>query len=151
MLNENLKTLRKEKGFSQEELASKVHVVRQTVSKWEKGLSVPDAEMLVQIAEVFEVPVSRLLGALPEAAEDSAPDQRNEIAEQLMKINEQLVIRNNRTRKIIKWLIIICVVIPVVVILLAMLAFSVLRIAGTGSVEQHVPPVIETGFAGILL
>lgn len=151
MLNENLKTLRKEKGFSQEELASKVHVVRQTVSKWEKGLSVPDAEMLVQIAEVFEVPVSRLLGALPEAAEDSAPDQRNEIAEQLMKINEQLVIRNNRTRKIIKWLIIICVVIPVVVILLAMLAFSLLRIAGTGSVEQHVPPVIETGFAGILL
>lgn len=151
MLNENLKTLRKEKGFSQEELASKVHVVRQTVSKWEKGLSVPDAEMLVQIAEVFEVPVSRLLGALPEAAEDSAPDQRNEIAEQLMKINEQLVIRNNRTRKIIKWLIIICVVIPVVVILLAMLAFSVLRIVGTGSVEQHVPPVIETGFAGILL
>ena len=151
MLNENLKTLRKEKGFSQEELASKVHVVRQTVSKWEKGLSVPDAEMLVQIAEVFEVPVSRLLGALPEAAEDSAPGQRNEIAEQLMKINEQLVIRNNRTRKIIKWLIIIFVVIPVVVILLAMLAFSLLRIAGTGSVEQHVPPVIETGFAGILL
>ena len=151
MLNENLKTLRKEKGFSQEELASKVHVVRQTVSKWEKGLSVPDAEMLVQIAEVFEVPVSRLLGALPEAAEDSAPGQRNEIAEQLMKINEQLVIRNNRTRKIIKWLIIIFVAIPVLVILLAMLAFSVLRIAGTGSVEQHVPPVIETGFAGILL
>ena len=151
MLNENLKTLRKEKGFSQEELASKVHVVRQTVSKWEKGLSVPDAEMLVQIAEVFEVPVSRLLGALPEAAEDSVPDQRNEIAEQLMKINEQLVIRNNRTRKIIKWLIIIFVAIPVLVILLAMLAFSVLRIAGTGSVEQHVPPVIETGFAGILL
>jgi len=151
MLNENLKTLRKEKGFSQEELASKVHVVRQTVSKWEKGLSVPDAEMLVQIAEVFEVPVSRLLGALPEAAEDSAPDQRNEIAEQLMKINEQLVIRNNRTRKIIKWLIIIFVVIPVLVILLAILAFSVLRIVGTGSVEQHVPPVIENGFAGILL
>ena len=151
MLNENLKTLRKEKGFSQEELASKVHVVRQTVSKWEKGLSVPDAEMLVQIAEVFEVPVSRLLGALPEAAEDSAPGQRNEIAEQLMKINEQLVIKNNRTRKIIKWLIIIFVVIPVVVILRAMLAFSLLRITGTGSVEQHVPPVIETGFAGILL
>ena len=107
--------------------------------------------MLVQIAEVFEVPVSRLLGALPEATEDSAPGQRNEIAEQLMKINEQLVIRNNRTRKIIKWLIIIFVVIPVVVILLAMLAFSLLRITGTGSVEQHVPPVIETGFAGILL
>ena len=110
MLNDNLKMLRKEKGFSQEELASKLHVVRQTVSKWEKGLSVPDAELLVQIAEVFEVPVNRLLGAEPQPAEKSESAARNEIAEQLMKINEQLVIKNNRTRKIIKWLIIIFVV-----------------------------------------
>ena len=128
MLNENLKMLRKEKGFSQEELASKVHVVRQTVSKWEKGLSVPDAEMLVQIADVFEVPVSRLLGvALPET-ESNAPDQRNEIAEQLMKINEQLVIKNNRTRKIIKWLIVIFVLIPAAVILLFLIAVMLLRV-----------------------
>ena len=142
MLNENLKTLRKEKGFSQEELASKVHVVRQTVSKWEKGLSVPDAEMLVQIAEVFEVPVSRLLGALPEAAEDSAPDQRNEIAEQLMKINEQLVIRNNRTRKIIKWLVIIFVVIPLVLSLLCMVCVFLFKTDSSGMTT----PVVETGY-----
>ena len=118
--------LRKEKGFSQEELASKVHVVRQTVSKWEKGLSVPDAEMLVQIADVFEVPVSRLLGAALPETESNAPDQRNEIAEQLMKINEQLVIKNNRTRKIIKWLIVIFVLIPAAVILLFLIAVMLL-------------------------
>lgn len=41
MLNENIKNLRKAKGLSQEELAIKLNVVRQTVSKWEKGLSVP--------------------------------------------------------------------------------------------------------------
>ena len=128
MLNENLKMLRKEKGFSQEELASKVHVVRQTVSKWEKGLSVPDAEMLVQIADVFEVPVSRLLGAALPETESNAPDQRNEIAEQLMKINEQLVIKNNRTRKIIKWLIVIFVLIPAAVILLFLIAVMLLRV-----------------------
>ena len=42
MLNENIKNLRKAKGLSQEELAIKLHVVRQTLSKWENGLSVPD-------------------------------------------------------------------------------------------------------------
>ena len=147
MLNENLKMLRKEKGFSQEELASKVHVVRQTVSKWEKGLSVPDAEMLVQIADVFEVPVSRLLGALPAEPEDDAPDQRNEIAEQLMKINEQLVIKNNRTRKIIKWLIIIFVVIPAALILLSVLLVFLFRT----NVYSSGSPEVETGYIDMLL
>ena len=149
MLNENLKTLRKEKGFSQEELASKVHVVRQTVSKWEKGVSVPDAEMLVQIAEVFEVPVSRLLGAELAEPEADAPGQRNEIAEQLMKINEQLVIKNNRTRKIIKWLIIIFVVIPAVLILLTSLAFSVFSTSGPA--QQVVHEHEEIGYIDMML
>ena len=54
MFQDNLKTLRKNKGYTQEELASRLKVVRQTVSKWEKGLSVPDAEMLQKIAEEFE-------------------------------------------------------------------------------------------------
>ena len=58
MLKDNLKTLRKNKGLSQEELSIKLHVVRQTVSKWESGLSVPDAEMLMTISEIFETPVS---------------------------------------------------------------------------------------------
>ena len=62
MLNENIKALRKSKGLSQEELAVRLNVVRQTVSKWEQGLSVPDAAMLISIAEVFEAPVSTLLG-----------------------------------------------------------------------------------------
>ena len=50
MLNKNIKALRKAKGLSQEELAIKLNVVRQTVSKWEKGLSVPDTGMVIQIA-----------------------------------------------------------------------------------------------------
>ncbi len=62
MLNENIRALRKAKGLSQEELAVRLNVVRQTVSKWEKGLSVPDADMLVAIGEAFDTPVSVLLG-----------------------------------------------------------------------------------------
>lgn len=62
MLNENIKAIRKSKGLSQEELAIKLNVVRQTISKWEQGLSVPDSDMLISISEVLETPVSTLLG-----------------------------------------------------------------------------------------
>ena len=62
MLCENIKAIRKSKGLSQEELAIKLNVVRQTISKWEQGLSVPDADMLISLSEAFETPVSTLLG-----------------------------------------------------------------------------------------
>ena len=95
MLQENIKNFRKERGLTQEELAIRLNVVRQTVSKWEKGLSVPDADMLQRLAEVLEVTVNQLLG------EEREPERnRNEIAEQLARINEQLAIRNRRSRRI---------------------------------------------------
>ena len=62
MLNENIKAIRRSKGFSQEELAVRLNVVRQTISKWEQGLSVPDSDMLLSISEALETPVSILLG-----------------------------------------------------------------------------------------
>ena len=88
MLQENLKRFRKEKGFSQEQLAVRLHIVRQTVSKWEQGLSVPDAEMLVRVSEVLEVPVADLLGKTAgEEPRDSTPES---IARELQKLNELL-------------------------------------------------------------
>lgn len=95
MFGDNLRTIRKEKGFTQEELAIKINVVRQTVSKWEKGLSVPDVDTLNKIADVLDVSVSELLGA-----ELKTGENRNEVAEQLAKISEQMAIKNNRSRKI---------------------------------------------------
>ena len=103
MFQENLKALRRKKGMSQEELAARLHVVRQTISKWEKGLSVPDSDLLIKLAEVFEVSVSELLGERIEAEE-----QPNALAEQLSRINEQLAIRNRRAARIwkaIAWII----------------------------------------------
>ncbi|WP_148138318.1 helix-turn-helix domain-containing protein, partial [Olsenella sp. HMSC062G07] len=70
MLNENIKAFRKAKGLSQEELAIRLNVVRQTVSKWEQGRSVPDADMLIALSETLETPVSVLLG---EAVVEEAP------------------------------------------------------------------------------
>ena len=97
MLNENIKNLRKQKGLSQEELASRLNVVRQTVSKWERGLSVPDADMLEKIAQVLEVSIGDLLGGnIPEGESES------QIVQQLIRINEQMALRNRRTKRIIK-------------------------------------------------
>ena len=101
MLGENIKILRKEKGYSQETLAAQLHVVRQTVSKWEKGISVPDAQMLNQIAELLEVPVSTLLGdTVPSQNLSSQEDSRYaEIAKQLAVLNDQLAEQSSRKRR----------------------------------------------------
>lgn len=135
MLGENLKTLRKQKCFSQEELASKLHVVRQTVSKWEKNLSVPDADTLIRLAEILEVPVSELLGERLET-ENTASD----VAEQLSRINEQLAIKNRRARRIWKAIAIVLASVAVINILLA-LFFRVASVEG--SVQINTPEVIE--------
>lgn len=93
MFGDNLKLIRKRKGMTQEELAIRLNVVRQTVSKWEKGLSVPDADLLIKLADVLEVKVAELLG------ENSVDDEnKNEIAEHLARISEQLAIKNRRSR-----------------------------------------------------
>ena len=119
MFGENLKTLRKQKGFSQEELATRLHVVRQTISKWEKNLSVPDADTLIRLAETLEVSVSELLGAKIEN-ENAASD----VAEQLSRINEQLAIKNRRSRRIWKIVAVILAAIVLINIFIAVF-FSV--------------------------
>lgn len=112
MLKENIKQLRKSKGFSQEELAIKLNVVRQTISKWEQGLSVPDSEMLVSISEVLETPVNTLLG---ENISEAPADDLKAISEKLEIINLQLLQIRNTRRKIIHWLFISLFLITIVI------------------------------------
>lgn len=98
MLSENIKTLRTGKSLSQEELAERLHIVRQTVSKWEQGLSVPDADMLIRLADVFEVPVGELLGeTLPDAGQKS---ELQAIADKLEQLNSLLAQRNAQHRRL---------------------------------------------------
>ena len=119
MLKDNLKTLRKNKGLSQEELSIKLNVVRQTISKWETGLSVPDAEMLVTISELFETPVSEILG---ENIEKKEKDDLKVISAKLEVINEQLSnYQKEKRKKKIQALIIIDISIILLFILLAIL------------------------------
>lgn len=117
MFGENLKTIRKTKGYTQEELAIKIHVVRQTISKWEKGLSVPDADALSKLADVLEINVSELLGS--EIKEET---DKNEIAKQLAKISEQLAVKNRRHKRI--WKVIGAILLAVIVANMLLVVFG---------------------------
>ena len=90
MLNENIKALRKSKGLSQQDLADKLNVVRQTISKWEQGLSVPDSDLLIALSEALETPVSTLLG---ENVVESEADAVKALSEKLEIINLQFARR----------------------------------------------------------
>ena len=113
MLNENIKAIRKSKGLSQEELAIKLNVVRQTISKWEQGLSVPDSEMLISISEVLETPVSTLLG---ETVIEAKVDDLKVISEKLEIINLQLAQRRTARRKTLHCLLILLCAILVTIL-----------------------------------
>ena len=116
MLNENIKALRKANGLSQEELAIKLNVVRQTISKWEQGLSVPDSDMLIAISDVLETPVSVLLG---EKITESKADDIKAISEKLEIINLQLAQRNETKRKRLHWFFItLCAIVIITAIIL---------------------------------
>ena len=129
MIQENLKVLRLKKGMSQEELAVRIHVVRQTVSKWEKGLSVPDAQTLIQIAQALEVPVSAFLGETIQAEKEE--DTLQIMAKKLEEINTCLAERSARTRRRIR-------TIAIVMILLAFAGIVLLLLFSTGLLHQ--PP-----------
>ena len=112
MLNENIKRIRKSKGLSQEELAIKLNVVRQTVSKWENGMSVPDSNMLIRLADELDTTVSELLGET--VAEPTSDDLRT-ISEKLEVINLQLAKRSLAKVKTIRWILIsLCAVILII-------------------------------------
>ena len=120
MLNENIKAIRKSKGLSQQELAVKVNVVRQTISKWEQGLSVPDSDLLIALSEALETPVSTLLG---ETVAESEVDTIKVLSEKLEILNLQFARRKTLRRSALHWsLIAVCGII--VVLFAAMLAVS---------------------------
>lgn len=124
MFCHNLKSLRKAKGLSQEELAIKLSVVRQTVSKWENGISVPDAEMLIKIAEVLDSTVNILLGEQVIIEEET---ELKAIASKLELLNEQMAQRNERIRRIWRIVFIIVIIITACSLLFTLLNFMYYR------------------------
>lgn len=141
MFAENLKKIRKDKGYTQETLAEKLNVVRQTVSKWEKGLSLPDVDMLSKIVNVLETDVNILLDGQITTIDQS------EIVKQLAKINKQLTIKNRRYKKIMKTIAIILLIIVIFGILLVILNIgtfiSISNSETTTTVETMIKEVVR--------
>lgn len=100
MLSENIKTIRKSKGLSQEELAIKLNVVRQTISKWEQGLSVPDSDLLISLSQALETPVSTLLG---ETVAEAKADDLKALSQKLAVINLQLSRKKAARQRAVHW------------------------------------------------
>lgn len=120
MLNKNIKAIRKGKGLSQQELAVKLNVVRQTISKWEQGLSVPDSDMLISISEALETPISTLLG---ETIVETEADDLKVISQKLEIINLQFAQVKTMKQKMVHWTFIsLCVII--VTVFLALIALN---------------------------
>lgn len=135
MFAENLRTLRRARGLSQEELAGRLHVTRQTISKWENALSVPDAELLLRLAEELETPVSRLLGGPVE--EEPALDQ---VAARLAELNRLLAERNRRSRRI--WRTVAGVLIGIAALYVLLMVFSAAALRSlTTETEGTVVPI----------
>ena len=140
MFSENLKTLRKQKGFSQEELASRLHVVRQTISKWEKNLSVPDADTLIRLAEILGVSVSELLGSKIETENGNVT---NDVAEQLSRINEQLAIKNRRSRRIWKAIAAIAIILVVFFLISIFIKLMFLSVPDLNNSTHNNQPIVN--------
>lgn len=164
MLNENIKSIRKSRGLSQEELAIRLHVVRQTISKWEQGLSVPNVDMLISLSKVLETPVSILLG---ETIVEPKSDDFKALSEKLEAINEQLAQRKTARRRLLRWLLIsFCAVIVAIYAFLFALKSPYLAwdysdpetaVAGVGFhafewlFVRFAPPLLAGAIVGIFL
>lgn len=138
MFADNLKTLRRARGLSQEELAGRLHVTRQTISKWENALSVPDAELLLRLAEELEVPVSRLLGGPVE--EEPAPDQ---VAAHLAELNRLLAERNRRSRRIWRVVAGVLIGLAAATVLLMLLNATAFRSITTDTEQTAIPIEVQ--------
>ena len=128
MLGETIAALRKKQGMSQQTLADALFVTRQTISKWEKNLSVPDADALIRLADALDTSVQALLGQTA-----GSPAEPSELAEALMRINDQLAIQNRRRSriwKVVAWMIALFVAFN--------LLLTVLAYAGMAHYEETV-------------
>ena len=136
MLSENIIALRKKQGMSQQSLADAVFVTRQTISKWEKNLSVPDADALIRLADALDTTVQNLLGQ----PEESEPTPPSDIAAALTRINDQLAIQNRRRARIWKIVALVLGLYVAFNVLLLVLGYAVY----TGEVEAQVVTVEES-------
>ncbi len=141
MLHENLKNFRKAKGLSQEGLAEELHVVRQTVSKWEQGLSVPDAEHLIRIAQVLDTTVTVLLGETVILEEAPALAV---LSEKLELLNRQMAQQQERRRRTLQILLSLVLAVSLIFLVAYMVPFGE-NLSAIGGVDGPTAITVVSG------
>lgn len=150
MLSENLKAARTARGMTQEELAMHLNVTRQTISKWEKGLSVPDADLLIRLSEKLEIPVNELLGPKTDfVKEDTSMENTNKVdaskvAEQLSRVNALIAEKTRRTRRFVRIILAVFCIIFCAIVIFTMLQLTGTDLHGELTVTQGVETVAPT-------
>ncbi len=141
LLGEKIMELRKKSGWSQEELAEKVGVSRQSVSKWESMQSVPDLDKIIMLAQIFSVSTDYLLKEeMGEEERVLYPDQPEEESARrvsLAEANEFMEVKKNTAGKI-AFAVMLCILSPVCIIILPELA-----LAGIWAVTEAVAEAIS--------
>ena len=115
MLHAKLKEIRKRNGYTQDEVAEKLNVVRQTVSKWESGLSVPDADSLSRLAELYGISIYDLLDTAPRPRADALPETetarspRPQTNQQERQVQKMRTFRNPKALALTFAAVLVCV------------------------------------------
>ena len=139
ILADKIIELRKKAGYSQEELAEKMGVSRQSVSKWEGALSIPDLDKILLMSEIFGVSTDYLL---KDEFGEELPAPKEEISESkfrkvsMEEANEFIKVKNETAPKVALG-VVLCILSPVVLLLLCAL------------LEMNRIPLTENGASGI--
>ena len=102
--NNKLYELRKQKGFSQEELANRLNVSRQTVSKWEVGDSTPDMEKLIAISDLFGISLDELILDKSPTPPPVVQSAKSEVYSEIKSDIKEKVLTDSNRKKVRKWL-----------------------------------------------
>lgn len=138
-----LKELRKEKNFTQEQVADKLGVSGRTISRWETGAYMPDISLLVDIAEMYDVDVRDIIDG-----ERKDKDMNSEVKEVAVKMADYSAMQTENLKKWIKTMSVSLLIVSAFLVIMEIVSqIMMIRVNGTTDLRLNTIYIIE-GFLG---